>query len=97
MTRPMTAEEIQSAYELETANVIVERFENIDPTQVCAVLVHSHGPFVWGSSGQKAVENALALEIIAEMALEVLQLNPHCTTSFHAPAQQAFLACITWN
>ena len=77
VTRPMTAEEIQSAYELETANVIVERFENIDPTQVCAVLVHSHGPFVWGSSGQKAVENALALEIIAEMALKALQLNPH--------------------
>jgi L-ribulose-5-phosphate 4-epimerase len=77
VTRPMTAEEIQSAYELETANVIVERFENIDPTQVCAVLVHSHGPFVWGPSGQKAVENALALEIIAEMALKALQLNPH--------------------
>jgi L-ribulose-5-phosphate 4-epimerase len=73
----MTAEEIQSAYELETANVIVERFENIDPTQVCAVLVHSHGPFVWGPSGKKAVENALALEIIAEMALKALQLNPH--------------------
>src|SRR5258708_18598940 len=47
VTRPMTAEEIQSAYELETANVIVERFKNLDPTQVCAVLVHSHGPFVW--------------------------------------------------
>jgi len=77
VTRLMTAEEIQSAYELETANVIVERFENIDPTQVCAVLVHSHGPFVWGPSGKKAVENALALEIIAEMALKALQLNPH--------------------
>jgi L-ribulose-5-phosphate 4-epimerase len=76
VTRPMTAEEIQSAYELETANVIVERFENIDPTEVCAVLVHSHGPFVWGSSGKKAVENALALEIVAEMALKTLQLNP---------------------
>ena len=53
------------------------KFENIDPTQVCAVLVHSHGPFVWGPSGKKAVENALALEIIAEMALKALQLNPH--------------------
>jgi L-ribulose-5-phosphate 4-epimerase len=76
VTRPMTAEEIQSAYELETANVIVERFENIDPTQVCAVLVHSHGPFAWGPSGKKAVENAFALEIVAEMALKALQLNP---------------------
>src|ERR1700693_2403457 len=75
VTRAMTAEEIQSAYELETANVIVERFKNLDPTQVCAVLVHSHGPFVWGPSGKKAVENALALEIVAEMALKAIQLN----------------------
>ena len=47
VTRPMTANEIQSAYERETANVIVERFNDLDPNQVCAVLVHSHGPFVW--------------------------------------------------
>jgi len=76
VTRPTTAEEIQSAYELETANVIVERFNDLDPTQVCAVLVHSHGPFVWGPSGKKAVENAFALEIVAEMALKAIQLNP---------------------
>jgi L-ribulose-5-phosphate 4-epimerase len=76
VTRPMTAEEIQSAYERETANVIVERFNDLDPKRVCAVLVHSHGPFVWGPSGKKAVENAFALEIIAEMALKAIQLNP---------------------
>lgn len=76
VTRPMTPAEIQSGYELETANVIIERFRNLDPTQVCAVLVHSHGPFVWGPSGKKAVENALALEIVAEMALKAIQLNP---------------------
>jgi L-ribulose-5-phosphate 4-epimerase len=76
VTRPMTTEEIQSAYERETANVIIERFKNLDPKQVCAVLVHSHGPFVWGPSGKKAVENALAVEIVAEIALKAIQLNP---------------------
>jgi len=76
VTRPMTAEEIQSAYERETANVIVERFKDLDPAQICAVLVHSHGPFVWGPNGKKAVENAFALEIVAEMALKAIQLNP---------------------
>ena len=75
VTRPMTAEEIQSAYERETANVIVERFNDLDPTQVCAVLVHGHGPFAWGPTGKKAVENALALEIVAEIALKAIQLN----------------------
>src|SRR6478736_5227279 len=68
VTRPMTGAEIQSVYEWETGNLIVERFENLDPEQVCAVLVAGHGPFAWGSSGAKAVENALALEIVAEMA-----------------------------
>ena len=76
VTRPMTAEEIQSAYELETANVIVERFKDLDPMQISAVLVYGHGPFVWGPSGKKAVENALALEIVAEMAWKAISLNP---------------------
>jgi L-ribulose-5-phosphate 4-epimerase len=75
VTRSMTAEEIQSAYERETANVIVERFKNLNPIDMCAVLVYGHGPFVWGPSGKKAVENALALEIVAEMALKAIQLN----------------------
>jgi len=76
VTRQMTPEEIASAYEWETGNVIVERFKDLDPMQVSAVLVHSHGPFAWGPSGAKAVENALALEIIAEMARHTLQLSP---------------------
>lgn len=76
VTRPLTAEEIGSAYEWETGNVIVERFQQIDPTEICAVLVWNHGPFAWGPNGVKAVENAQALEIIAEMALKTAQLNP---------------------
>jgi L-ribulose-5-phosphate 4-epimerase len=76
VTRPMAPEEILRSYEWETGNVIAERFEKLDPDRMSAVLVHGHGPFTWGPSGAKAVENALALEIVAEMALKVLQLNP---------------------
>jgi L-ribulose-5-phosphate 4-epimerase len=76
ITRRVTAEEIATAYEWETGNVIVERFRSLDPCQLSAVLVHGHGPFVWGPNGMKAVENAFALEIVAEMALKVFQLNP---------------------
>ena len=49
-TRRMTPEEIGGKYELETGHVIVEAFREggIDPAQVPAVLVHSHGPFAWG-------------------------------------------------
>ena len=79
VTRPMTAQEIQGSYEWETGNVIVERFDGMDPARMCAVLVHGHGPFAWGGSGKKAVENALALEIVAEMAARTLQVNPGAT------------------
>ena len=87
----MTPQEIKSAYEWETGNVIVERFDKatpqpLDPTQVCTVLVYSHGPFVWGPSGKKAVENAFALEIVAEMAMKALQLDPGLQ-----PVQQTLL------
>jgi L-ribulose-5-phosphate 4-epimerase len=76
VTRAMTPQEIGGAYELETGNVIVERFEGIDPEQIPAVLVRNHGPFAWGPSGAKAVENAQALEIVAEMSFKALLLNP---------------------
>ncbi len=82
----MTPEEISSAYEWETGNVIVERFKELDPEQMPAVLVNGHGPFVWGPSGVKAVENALALEIVAEMAMKTLQLNPQSQ-----PLQQSLI------
>jgi L-ribulose-5-phosphate 4-epimerase len=41
-----------------------------------AVLVESHGPFVWGEDAAHAVENAIALESVAELALRTLLLAP---------------------
>ncbi len=77
-TRPLTADEINTDYELNTGKVIVERFRktNLDPDAVPAVLVASHAPFTWGPSAQKALDNAVALEAIALMQLGVYQLNP---------------------
>ncbi|MEO5712556.1 MAG: L-ribulose-5-phosphate 4-epimerase AraD [Luteolibacter sp.] len=76
VTRTMTPEEVAGEYEWETGKVIVERFAGIDPIHVPAVLVRNHGPFAWGPSAAKAVETALALEIVADMALKTLSLNP---------------------
>ncbi len=76
ITREMTTEEIAGGYEWETGNVIVECFQTTDPDSLPAVLVRGHGPFAWGASGAKAVEHAAALEIIAEMARNSLQLHP---------------------
>ena len=72
----MTEKEVTGSYEWETGNVIVERFKDLNPEEVPGVLVQGHGPFAWGPTGAKAVENALALEIVAEMALKTLALHP---------------------
>lgn len=74
-TRRMTAEEIGGRYELETGNVIVERFRHLDPDSIPAVLVHSHGPFCWGKDAKEAVHNAVVLEEVAFMAWHNLALD----------------------
>ena len=79
-TRPMTPGEIQTDYELNTGNVIIERFQNLDATQFPGVLVASHAPFAWGKTPDHAVENAVVLEQIARLASETLRLNPQVET-----------------
>lgn len=71
-TRPMTAEEIRGQYEEETGKVITEAFQNRSYEDVPAALVHSHGPFAWGTSPENAVHNAVVLEEVACMAWQNL-------------------------
>ena len=77
-TRRMTPEEIAGEYELETGNVIVEEFRQrgLDPNRVPGVLVHSHGPFAWGSDAENAVHNAVVMEEVAKMAFLSTMINP---------------------
>ena len=77
-TRKMTPQEIKTRYELETGNVIIETFRErgIDPAQVPAVLVHSHGPFAWGTDPMDAVHNAVVLEEVAFMDFHAMMLAP---------------------
>lgn len=73
-TRRMTPEEIAGEYEAETGNVIVERFRGLDPGEIPAVLVHSHGPFTWGKDCFEAVYHSAVLEEVAQMAAQTEQL-----------------------
>ena len=75
-TRKMTPDEIGGKYELETGNVIVETFKDKQPNDIPAVLVHSHGPFAWGTDPKNAVHNAVVLEEVAFMAWHALQMCP---------------------
>lgn len=75
-TRKMTKAEIEGEYEKETGLVIKETFQGKDPAAIPAVLVHSHGPFAWGSDAMDAVHNAVVLEEVAFMNFHTLMLEP---------------------
>lgn len=78
-TRKMSKTEIAGKYELETGKVIVETFGAINPEEIPAVLVHSHGPFNWGTDPLNTVHNAVVLEEIAFMAWHSKELNSAIT------------------
>lgn len=85
-TRKMTEEEIAGEYEKETGKVIVETFAGKNPGDIPGVVVHSHGPFSWGTDAMNAVHNAVVMEEVAFMDWHSFMLNPQ-----HGEIQQALL------
>lgn len=73
ITRSLSEQDINEAYERNTGKVISETVDDADA--VPAILVKNHGVFTWGRSPEKAVENAVTLEEVAKMALLTEQLN----------------------
>ena len=76
VTRALTREEIDGDYEHATGEVIVETLVGVDPLAMPAVLVAGHAPFTWGADAAHAVENAVALEVVAASALRTELLRP---------------------
>jgi L-ribulose-5-phosphate 4-epimerase len=74
----ISVEALSRDYELETGNLIVEKFkkDNLDPIRINMVLVAGHGPFTWGKDAADAVYHAAVLEEVCRMALLTLQINP---------------------
>jgi L-ribulose-5-phosphate 4-epimerase len=75
VTRVLRPEEVETAYELNTGWIIVERFVSLDPMAIPAVLVAGHAPFVWGRSVNESLENAIALEAVAAMAIATMGID----------------------
>jgi L-ribulose-5-phosphate 4-epimerase len=76
--RLLTPEEVASEYEARTGAAIVDCFRahGLDPTTMPAVLQSGHAPFTWGATPDQAVDNAVALETCAAMALDSFSLRP---------------------
>ena len=78
VTREMTQEEVEKAFERNTGLVIVEAFSQgrPSPEDVPAVLVANHGPFTWGKDAHEAVERSRILELLARMECTVRAMAP---------------------
>ena len=72
-SRELSDEEIAEEYEWNTGKVIAEIVTDADA--IPAILVKNHGVFTWGSTPEKAVENAVTLEEVAKMATITESLN----------------------
>lgn len=75
VTRALTPEEIEGDYEWNTGTVLIEGLQGQDPLRMPAALVRGHGPFAWAGDAEKALETALALEIVADLALKTHSLD----------------------
>lgn len=78
VTRPLTEAEVDEGYEGATGDVIIERFTDLDPVAMPAVLVAGHAPFAWGANASDSVKNAITLEAVAHMAVATKRINPTC-------------------
>jgi L-ribulose-5-phosphate 4-epimerase len=76
LTRALTEEEIAADYEGATGTVLVEAIAERGPSELPCALVRGHAPFCWGSSPAKAVEVAVTLEQVAQMALLTTMIEP---------------------
>jgi L-ribulose-5-phosphate 4-epimerase len=74
-TRPLRDDECGDEYERMTGVAIVDALDGIDPVEMPAVLVASHGAFAWGSSAAEAVEHAAGLEEVARLAFNTVALD----------------------
>lgn len=73
---PMDDRMISLEYERNTGIHLVDHLKSCNATESPMALVHAHGPFAFGKSGNDAVDSAIALENIAEMAYYSLAINP---------------------
>ncbi len=91
VTAPMQNPEIESGYEWNTGQVIVRKFENLDPLSTPAVLVSGHGPFCWGPSATEAAHTAVMVEELAHLAYLTFTIKADSTAISDALRDKHFL------
>lgn len=75
ITRELTKEETRNNYEINTGRVINQTIK--DPNSIPAVLVKSHGPFIFGKDAIDCVYNSIVLEEIAKINYITQNINQY--------------------
>jgi L-ribulose-5-phosphate 4-epimerase len=77
ITKSLSKVKVNRKYEHETGKSIVSKIKKlkIKPLDIPGILVASHGPFCWGENANKALENALTVEYLAELAYKTKIIN----------------------
>lgn len=78
LVRALTPAEVAEDYEHFTGVAIVERLRELklSPLEMPAVLQLHHAPFTFGKNAMDSLNNSIALEMCAQMALGSATLNP---------------------
>ena len=76
LTRPLRADEVADDYEGATGALLIEAVANRPPLEIPCALVRGHAPFCWGANAAAAVDTAVTLEAVAQMALLTTLLDP---------------------
>ncbi len=76
ITAPLSRQEIEADYELNTGNAIIRRMQGLAPLDYPGALVIGHAPFAWGETVAKAAHNAVVIEELAVLAFQTYVLNP---------------------
>ena len=92
VTRPISKEEIKRHYEWETANVIVELFEDLNENEIVSAFPWAR-PIRLGLFRKKGSRDRVCLAVIAEMAMKTV--NPkQLLSSQQALFEEARLQCL---
>lgn len=91
VTAPLSEQEIETDYELNTGHAIIRRFSGLDPAAIPAVLVSGHAPFCWGRNAWDAAQNAVILEEVAKLAYRSFLLDAEARTLERALHDKHFL------
>ncbi|NFO47509.1 L-ribulose-5-phosphate 4-epimerase AraD [Clostridium botulinum] len=74
-TENLSDQKINDNYECNIGRQIADTIDTKYAEEIPAILVKNHGPFIWGKTINKAIENAVTLEEVAMIGWHMKQIN----------------------